>query len=255
MAPRVLDEQCLLAREQQIIDIAIDLITDQGIENLTMDKVVANVPFSKGTLYKHFINKEDLFLAMNNRATLVLIDFFQRAKEFKGCTRARMMLLNVSYLLYAILHPVLFKAMLCSKTSNIYEKSSEKRQHDQKQNEFKLLSTVHSIVDDALASEQLTLPKNMDVQQICFANWAMCYGTISLLSNEIEGDCDGRSNLVQELVLEQELINQFNLLFDGLQWLPLSNEQDHLAILTAGLQSTFSAELALLKEQGRMLNF
>jgi AcrR family transcriptional regulator len=51
MTPRLLDGNALQAREQQIIDSAVNLIEVLGIENLTMDKVVANVPFSKGTVY------------------------------------------------------------------------------------------------------------------------------------------------------------------------------------------------------------
>jgi AcrR family transcriptional regulator len=215
-----------------------------------MDKVVAKVPFSKGTVYKHFIGKEDLFLAMNNLAVVILADFFSRAKKFDGSARERMLLLNFSYLLYAILHPVLFKAMLCSKTSNVYGKSSEKRLNEQKQNEHKLLAPIHAIIDGAIASQQLTLPDYMNIQQFCFANWSQCYGTISLLSEEIE-ECSGRTNLV----LEQELINQFNLMFDGLQWSPLTKEKDYVLALKNALQQVFPKELCLIKEKGRELNF
>ena len=57
MAPRILDEYSLKAREQDIIDATIALIEKHGVENITMDKVVAAVPYSKGTVYKHFISK------------------------------------------------------------------------------------------------------------------------------------------------------------------------------------------------------
>jgi len=250
MAPRILDEHGLLAREQQIIDAAIELIEDAGIENFTMDKVIAKVPFSKGTVYKHFIGKEDLFLAMNNLASLIVSDFFSRAKEFKGCTREKLLLLNFSYLIYAILHPVLFKAMLCSKTSNVYGKSSESRIKQQRQNETKLLSSVYAIIDEAIAQEQLTLPHNMDIQQVCFANWSMAFGSISLLSDEVD-ECSGRTNLR----VEQELINQSNLLFDGLQWNPLAKEKDYSIRLKSVIQQIFPEELVLMKAKGRELHF
>ena len=45
MSPRILDEQSLRDREQLIIDVAIALIESLGVENLTMDKVIAKVPF------------------------------------------------------------------------------------------------------------------------------------------------------------------------------------------------------------------
>ena len=82
--PRLLDENALQEREQTIITVAITLIQRLGIENLTMDKVVAQVPFSKGTVYKHFIGKEDLLLAISNHAIKVLSDLFSRAYLFKA---------------------------------------------------------------------------------------------------------------------------------------------------------------------------
>ena len=102
MAPRLLDEKSLRAREQQIIDAAIDFIQKHGVENLTMDKVVNAVPFSKGTVYKHFLGKEDLMLAISNHSMAILAELFCRAAQFNGCPRERMMLVNFSYLLYAI---------------------------------------------------------------------------------------------------------------------------------------------------------
>ena len=99
MTPRILDEHSLKAREQDIIDTTITLIEKQGVENITMDKVVAAVPYSKGTVYKHFIGKEDLFLAIGNHATSILSDLFSRAALYPGCARERMLLKNISYLI------------------------------------------------------------------------------------------------------------------------------------------------------------
>ena len=93
-SPRLPDGSTLKEREQKILTVAIILIQRFGIENLTMDKVVAQLPFSKGTVYKHFIGKEDLLLAINNYAIDVLSDLFYRAYKFDGGSRERMLLLN-----------------------------------------------------------------------------------------------------------------------------------------------------------------
>ncbi len=248
--PRLLDESALKDREQTILNIAITLIRRFGIENLTMDKVVAQVPFSKGTVYKHFIGKEDLLLAICNHAIEVLSDLFYRAYQFKGCSRERMLLLNFSYLLYAILYPELFQSVLCAKSQSVIGKSSEQRLNENDQLQMKLLTTIHGIVDDALADDSLTLPEHMNVQQLCFANWSMAYGAIALLSDEVEG-CSGRT----ELIVERELFNNSNLLFDGMGWQPLTKDKKHCIELTIALQSLFPQELALIKEKGRELNF
>ncbi len=250
MTPRILDETALKAREQKIIDAAISLIAQLGIENLTMDKVVARVPFSKGTVYKHFLGKEDLLLAISNQAINILSSFFWRAFKAEGCARERMLLLNFSYLLYAILYPELFQTAICAKAPNVIGKSSEQRIQEQQQLEMKLLGAIHGIVEEAINNKNLTLPVHMAVQQLCFASWSMSYGVISLLSDEVE-QCSGRT----DLVVERELFNQNNLLFDGLQWQPLTKDKMYSSALRKTLAQVFPDELALIKAKGRELQF
>jgi AcrR family transcriptional regulator len=250
MAPKVLDQQALQAREQQIIDAAIAIIQYQGIENLTIDKVVTKVPFSKGTVYKHFLGKEDLLLAISNHAMAILSDLFMRAATYQGCTRERMLLLNFSYLIYAILHPSLFQTALCTKAPTVYEKCSQQRLTQQDQLETQLMGAIYSIVEEAIAKSNLVLPAFMDIQQICFASWSMAFGTITLLSNKVE-QCGSRDNLV----VERELFNQNNLFFDGLNWQPLSKDKDYRVELKKSLEQVFSSELALMREKEREFNF
>jgi len=248
--PRLLDKSALKEREQTILNVAITLIRRFGIENLTMDKVVAQVPFSKGTVYKHFIGKEDLLLAISNHAIEVLSDLFYRAYQFKGCSRERMLLLNFSYLIYAILYPELFQTVICAKTQSVISKSTEQRLNENDQLQVKLLTAIHGIVDDGLADNSLTLPEHMNTQQLCFANWSMAYGAIALLAGEVES-CSGRT----DLIVERELFNHSNLLFDGMGWSPLTKDKKHCTELTIALQSLFPQELVLIEEKGRQLNF
>ena len=148
--PKLLDEVALRERELLIINAAVLLIQQNGIENLTMDKVVAQVPFSKGTVYKHFIGKEDLLLAISNHSMGIMADLFFRAYQFKGCARARMLLLNFSYLIYAILYPALFQCVLCAKSPNVVGKSSDKHINENEQIEIKLMTSIHGIVEEGI---------------------------------------------------------------------------------------------------------
>jgi len=248
--PKLLDEAAFKERELLIINSAVLLIQKNGIENLTMDKVVAQVPFSKGTVYKHFIGKEDLLLAISNYSIKVLGDLFYRAYQFKGCARSRMLLLNFSYLLYAMLYPALFQSVLCAKSPNVVGKSSEKHINEGEKLEIKLMTSIHGIVEDGLSDKSLSLPLNMDIQQLCFSNWSTAYGAISLLSDEVD-QCSGRTSLI----VERELFNLSNLLFDGMAWKPLTKERSHCAELKTALAELFPEELAQIKLKGRELNF
>jgi len=248
--PKLLNEQALKERELLIINSAVRLIQKNGIENLTMDKVVAQVPFSKGTVYKHFIGKEDLLLAISNYSIEILGDLFYRAYQFKGCARSRMLLLNFSYLIYAMLYPALFQTVLCAKSPTVVGKSSERNIHEGEQLEIKLMTSIHGIVEDGLKDNSLVLPLSMDIQQLCFSNWSMAYGAITLLSDEVE-ECSGRTNLI----VERELFNLSNLLYDGMLWKPLTKDKNHCAELRIALAETFTEELAQIEKKGRELNF
>jgi len=250
MAPKIIDEQSFNAREQELIDAAIGLIQQQGVENITIDKLVAAVPYSKGTIYKHFIGKEDLLLAISNRALGILSDLFFRASAYQGCTRERMLLLNFAYLIYAILHPSLFETMLCAKSPTIYGKASDDRIQQQETMEIKLMGSIFSIVEEGLRLNNLKLPAYMDIQQVCFANWSLGYGTISLLSAQTN-PCEGS----KDLYVERELFNHNNLMFDGLQWAPLTHEKDYKQALQEALNDVYAMELAKMKQLGRELKF
>jgi hypothetical protein len=90
----------------------------------------------------------------------------------------------------------------------------------------------------------------MNIQQLCFANWSMAYGAIALLSNEVE-QCTGR----QDLIVERELFNHSNLLFDGMAWAPLTKDKAHCKYLSIALQALYPKELKLISDSGRDLKF
>ena len=250
MAPKVLDNFSLRAREQDIIDSTITLIDKHGVENITMDKVVSAVAYSKGTVYKHFLGKEDLILTVGNQAINIMYDLFNRAALYQGCPRERMLLLNISYLIYAILHPALFKSVQCAKSPTVYGKSSAKRLKEQESLESKVMNTSLGIIEDAIKNSQFAVPAHMDIQQVSVAIWSQNFGTISLLSDEVE-QCSGRNGLI----VEREIINFSNILLDGFKWLPLTEEKDYHQSIEVALQKTFPSELVLLKAMGREFNF
>lgn len=51
-------------RREQIKGIALKLFIDNGYSNTTMDEIVQAVGISKGGMYHHFSNKEEIFLEL-----------------------------------------------------------------------------------------------------------------------------------------------------------------------------------------------
>lgn len=54
----------LTARQQEIIEAAIRLIDEGGIQNVTMKNIADRIGISEPALYRHFKNKMDILLSM-----------------------------------------------------------------------------------------------------------------------------------------------------------------------------------------------
>jgi AcrR family transcriptional regulator len=52
------------ATKAKILDAAQAAFAEQGFENTQLDEVAARAGFSRGAIYAHYANKEDLFLAL-----------------------------------------------------------------------------------------------------------------------------------------------------------------------------------------------
>jgi len=54
----------ITSRKEQIINSALEIISEEGVKNLTMKRIANRIGISDAALYRHFINKQELMLAM-----------------------------------------------------------------------------------------------------------------------------------------------------------------------------------------------
>lgn len=241
MSPRIANTERLLAREQELIETALSIMEQEGTAGLTMDKVVARVPYSKGTVYNHFCSREDLLTGICNAGMKTLLKLFSRAIAFQGSTRERLLAVHYAYLLHALLDPTLFMLVISAKTANLIERTSERRLTAHYELEARLMGSMLELVDEAIAAGELTLPGHLNRQQVVFTNWAGSFGAISLLING-EDKCRGRDGLDTRT----EVFNHANLLLDGIQWQPLTPDWDYASSLKRIIREIFPQETALI---------
>ncbi|MCW9051390.1 MAG: TetR/AcrR family transcriptional regulator [Motiliproteus sp.] len=248
MAPRPLDKQSLQAREVEIIEAALSLLEEIDVSQLTMDKLVDRVPYSKGTVYGHFSCKEDLLSAISNYAMRTMIQLFSRAAEHDESSRGRYLGMAFAYLIYSLLKPTLFRTALCGKSPAVLGKTTPERLQEHEELESKMMSLWLEGIDFGITEGSLDLPPHMSKQQVSFVGWASGYGSITLLSDDLNS-CAGRHGLY----LEREYFNTTNVFLDGLNWKPLSSEYDYRGLLKRMLEERFAQELEVLKQRGRFL--
>lgn len=60
-------------RQQEIIDVSLDLIAEGGIQSLTMKNLAKKIGFAESAIYRHYENKIQILLA--------ILDFFRQNTE------------------------------------------------------------------------------------------------------------------------------------------------------------------------------
>ncbi|MDA7825734.1 TetR/AcrR family transcriptional regulator [Porticoccaceae bacterium] len=74
-ADRIREKKKLfLAREQRIIDAAIELFLEESIDRITVSKIAVRAGIGKGTVYKHFLTKNEILIR-------IILDYEQNITE------------------------------------------------------------------------------------------------------------------------------------------------------------------------------
>jgi len=84
-------ERELEIRREDIIDAAEKLFFSKGYDNVTMNDIAEEAEMARGTVYKYFINKEDIYAAIAIRAAEIIRKEFQEllSKKQKGINKIR----------------------------------------------------------------------------------------------------------------------------------------------------------------------
>ncbi|WP_233006764.1 TetR/AcrR family transcriptional regulator [Rheinheimera faecalis] len=214
-------QQAIADREQELLQIALQLVEAEGYANLTMDKLTAASPYSKGTIYNHFSSKEDVITALCNAALRQEISLFKKAELFNGSSREKALALHQAYLLSAKMQPILFNCVLTAKSPWVQEKSSIVRLTTQQELEKEISGMVDLLLQQAIEANELQPKAGATVDLMAFANWAISFGGIALLSSASE------TYSIERLQGAHPFLFNLNCMLDGMNWLPLSADWDY----------------------------
>lgn len=242
MSPKIFSQEEKDARELEMLTCAKEIIRTQGEANLTIDKLVKMLPYSKGTVYNHFKNKEDIMVAISMHHMKSVSDIFVRALSFNGNSREKALAIHIGSLLHAQAYPEDFMIGVTCKTAGCTMKGSDERQNQQQQTESSLVAPIFAHFKKALEAGECSPPDHMSVEQLAFACWSADFGTQVLLMGDFQG-CSVRSSLD----LERELINTINLIHDGMHWHPLAKDFDWQASVKRIKEEIFSDEVAKIE--------
>ncbi|USH03466.1 TetR/AcrR family transcriptional regulator [Grimontia kaedaensis] len=227
-------------REKELLEIARSIVARKGFAHLTMDKVAAASPYSKGTVYNHFNSKEDLIAALAIEALSRELPILRAGLDFNGSTREKCVAMHAGYSIFSRMEPILAMCILVSRTPAVTEKSAPERLARLNELEEIAVSIGDTFIDMGLESGDLVLQEGVTTDTIVFANWAMGFGTNALVHNAQHSTCVARQ-LSSNVVLQN-----VNFLLDGMGWKPLSSEFDYTKTWDRALKELYADEVASL---------
>ncbi len=235
-------EQKKADREEELVDLAVSILNQDGFAGMSLEKLTAKSCYSKGTIYNHFSSKEDCLSALCIRAVSSILSLFKRALTFEGSSREKAVAVHYAYQLYARMEPTLFMAVLSSKAPGVREKTSAERMQLMDALELEINAFSDQMFRDAITDGSLVLPAHLSVEILSFSNWAMSFGTNALATSATE------AKAVNRLDPNTLLLQNISILLDGMNWLPLSRDWDYQKTWLRVENEIFADDIQLIND-------
>lgn len=223
-------------REERILSLARDMLLADGYHGLSMDRIAEALEYSKGTIYQHFRNKEEILLALANEAMENRLRMFRRGAAFRGRARERLSAVGMAAELFFQLFPHHFHVEQVLRLSSVQEKTSPERRKILESCEAQCMAVISGVVRDGEASGDLSLPASMTAEDVCFGLWSLTFGGYSLVASSPSLAAIG----IREPLLA--IRDNANRLLDGLGWQPLSGAIEFPALAARIAAEVFPAE-------------
>jgi AcrR family transcriptional regulator len=213
-------QQEVALREAELLRVARKLLLEHGLQELTMDRLAAATPYSKGTIYHHFTSREDVLAALCIEISELRLRTFERAALFKGRSRERAVAVQKGHSIVFRLHRDLWQAEELITQSRFQSKLSPERRAAFDSVEERKFGVYHGIIRDGIASGDLVPPDNLTSQQILIGLMAMSRGLYHIWGSDslLRAGIDDPSDLHVKLM---------GAVYDGLGWRPFSDDWDY----------------------------
>ena len=172
-------QEKIALREALIIETAKQLIDEQGFFNLRISDVAKQAKISVGTLYTHFVSKEDLMLGVAISLLKKREQVFRRAGEvFEDPVHRLIALIMGDYLMNRS-HGELAEIESLTLFPSVWKRASERRTHEQNQLCETIGELVHGFILETLQNKDLfdeVANEELLGQTLNISLWGVCLG-------------------------------------------------------------------------------
>ncbi len=152
-------------RKQIILEAAEKLFLSKGYEETTMDEIANEAEFSKGTVYKYFFSKDELYIAIGSKAYDLIIKYTNEFTEKEEPSIKQIMSVGYAYYEFTKDYPTYASIFhdIAVKLPDIASKPKNKLSEIEK--EYLNLSNTYrdvfvKVLTDALNNKAIRADKN-----------------------------------------------------------------------------------------------
>ena len=173
-----------LSRYNSILDAAEEVFFEKGLHQTTVEEIAKKAELSKGTIYLYFKCKELIYIGINNRASSVLRQLFERVLKMKKSGMDRMIEIGKAYYKFSQKYPYYFRLMtfVDHMSAEILGKIKDDpivvEAHDNGQ---AVLGVIAEILRQGMADG--TVRKDIDPLKTAVQTWAQSNGVITMEKN------------------------------------------------------------------------
>ena len=161
----------LSERQQQIINVSIELIDSKGIQGFTIKNLSKAIGISEPAIYRHFESKFDILATILDKFQMQIANFQIKFQDVEGDAFTKLgMLLKNRFLTFAE-NPALVSVVFSEEIFQNEEKLTEKVNEIYYQNEQILISILQK------ARDENQIDKSADIEVLAL----MILGSIRLL--------------------------------------------------------------------------
>jgi len=222
-------------RHELFLDIAGNLLSEEGFHLLTMERIAELAEYSKGTVYQHFSCKEEILIQLCINSMTALHKLFSRAAEFPGSYRDKIICIFYAHEVWTRNDKNAIDMLQHLSMHGVMDKVSAESQAEHDKLEHGLVGLVSSVVKAAMDAGELPKHKKLTPPEIVFGLWSMSMGGQLLQASDLP---------LQDFGVENPgltLLRTVSATLDGYGWQPQHSEshfQKQLKKLEGGWLTT-----------------
>jgi AcrR family transcriptional regulator len=159
---------------RRFIDASLELVTERGVEGLTLRDLAKRVGVTHPAVYRYFPDKASLLASVAEEGF-----WSMRSAVIKACapypdTRTRFNKLADAYVRFAVEHPAHFRLMFGPEAAEKWANASLRAAET---------ATFNLCLDAVAEGQRSGLVRQGDPREVALAGWAMIHGLASLVLN------------------------------------------------------------------------